>query len=145
MELICQNAQARQQMYTIKQEGEEIDFTNFFLFRLLSTAVFLLIFTVIRGELVLPSRPAWIILLVGATVDVIISRVLYYVALRRMRMSFHALLLTLSPVITIFWSLLLFNTWPSLQGFIGGTAVIIGILIVTLRRNNGREVAQQNE
>jgi drug/metabolite transporter (DMT)-like permease len=71
---------------------------------------------------------------VTATVNVTISRGLYYVALRRFNLSILTILLTLSPVITIVWSVILFGELPSPQGFLGGTAVIAGVLLVTIAR-----------
>jgi drug/metabolite transporter (DMT)-like permease len=116
-----------------KRYGSELDFANFFLFRVASTSGFLLLFALGRSQLTWPSWPAWLILLFAGTVDVVISRVLYYLALRRLSLTFHTIILTLSPVITILWSLFLFGEWPTRQGVIGGTAVIIGVAIVTLR------------
>jgi O-acetylserine/cysteine efflux transporter len=121
----------------VKRYGGEIEFGNFFLFRVASTTTFLLLFSASSGQLELPSFDAWMIIMLAATVDVVISRVLYYLALRRLRLSFHAIILTLSPVITILWSLALFDTRPSLQGFAGGAAVIAGVAIVTSRQREG--------
>ena len=118
----------------VKRHGSDIEFTNFFLFRVASITGFLLLFTIGRGQLVWPGWQVWPLLLLTGTVDVVVSRVLYYLALRRLQMSFHAILLTLSPVITILWSLVLFGTWPSLQGMLGGTAVIAGVIIVTIHK-----------
>jgi drug/metabolite transporter (DMT)-like permease len=56
--------------------------------------------------------------------------------LRRVRMSFHAIILTMSPVVAILWSLLLFRETPTIQGFMGGAAVIAGVIIVTLSRQH---------
>ena len=114
----------------VKRYGEEIDFANFFFFRVASTAGFLLLFVVGRGEFIWPTGQAWVILFLAATFDVVVSRALYYVALRRLQMSSHAIVLTLTPVITILWSLALFGEIPTLQGLIGGTAVITGVLMV---------------
>ena len=108
-----------------------MEFSNFFLWRVASTTAFLLLFTTVRGQLVWPVREAWLIIIVAGTVDVVISRVLYYVALRRLKMSIHTIILTLSPVLTVLWSLLLFSETPSTQALIGGVAVITGVLIVT--------------
>jgi drug/metabolite transporter (DMT)-like permease len=120
----------------VKRYGGEMDFNNFFLFRVATTAAFLLLFTTARGQLQLPPEPAaWFILILTATVDVVISRVLYYLALRRLNLSYFTVLLTLSPVITILWSLALFQERPGLQGLLGGAAVILGVLIVSARRN----------
>lgn len=121
----------------VKRYGGGIEFTNFFLFRVACTAVFLIIFAAARQQLVIPPLPAWPYLVLAGTVDVVISRVLYYQVLRRLQMSYHAILLTLSPVVTILWSLLLFQTWPTRYGWGGGTAVLIGIFIVTQSRRKG--------
>jgi len=118
----------------VKRYGQQIDFANFFLFRVGSTSFFLLLFLVGQGSWQKPSSTAWLVLLLVATVDVVCSRVLYYLALRRLQMSHHAILLTLSPVIAVLWSLLLFGEAPTWQGFLGGTAVLLGVVIVTWRQ-----------
>jgi len=123
----------------VKRHGGELEFRNFFLWRIASTTGFLLIFTVARGQLAWPEPRAWIILFAAGTVDVVISRVLYYLALRRLRMSFHTVILTLSPVITILWSLALFGELPTLQGLIGGAAVLTGVAIITVGRSRAKE------
>ena len=119
----------------VKRHGQAIDFTNFFLFRMMASILFLLIFAVGRGEMVWPTgvRVWWILLLAG-TVNVTVSRSLYYLALRRYKLSILTILLTLSPVVTILWSWVLFGVWPSLQGLVGGTAVIAGVILVTMSR-----------
>jgi O-acetylserine/cysteine efflux transporter len=118
----------------VKRYGNDIDFANFFLYRIGSTALFLFLFSVFAGNLQWPTAPAWGILLLAGTVDVVISRILYYVALRRLQISVHAVVLTLSPVVTSVWSLLLFGTWPTLTGFIGGAVVIAGVILVSRGR-----------
>jgi len=70
----------------------------------------------------------------AGTVDVTISRGLYYLALRRLKLSLLSLVLTLSPVVTMGWTLLLFGITPAPQQLVGGAAVIVGILMVTLGR-----------
>ena len=123
----------------VKRHGGELEFRNFFLWRIACTTGFLLLFTAARGQLVWPSRQAWIILIMAGTVDVVISRVLYYLALRRLRMSFHTIILTLSPVITVLWSIALFGELPTLQGLLGGAAVIGGVAIITVGRSRDKE------
>lgn len=115
----------------VKRHGGQMDFGNFFLFRVASVTGFLLLFTSIRGQLIWPTWEAWRFLILAGTIDVVFSRVLYYLALRRLQMSFHTIILTLSPVITIFWSLILFSEKPTAQSFVGGAAVILGVVIVT--------------
>lgn len=128
----------------VKQHGGELEFRNFFFWRVASTTGFLLLFTTARGQLVWPSRQAWFILILAGTVDVVISRVLYYLALRRLRMSFHTVILTLSPVITILWSIALFGELPTVQGLAGGAAVIAGVAIITAGRLRGKVPADQS-
>jgi drug/metabolite transporter (DMT)-like permease len=97
----------------------------------------LLLFTLGRGELVWPSgREVWLILIVTATVNVVISRSLYYIVLRRINLSILTIILTLTPVVTILWSVTFFGESPTLQGFVGGAAVILGVLLVTLSQRN---------
>lgn len=115
----------------VKRHGGDMEFSNFFLWRVASTTAFLLLFTTARGQWVWPGREAWIIIIVAGTVDVVISRVLYYLALRRLKMSIHTIILTLSPVLTVLWSVLLFSERPSTQALLGGVAVILGVVIVS--------------
>jgi len=118
----------------VKRHGEAIDFGNFFLFRIVTTAAFLFLYAGARRQLVWPSATAWLLVLVAGTVDVAISRSLYYLSLRRMPMSIHTIILTLSPVVTILWALLLFGALPTSLGLAGGALVVLGVAVVTLRR-----------
>ena len=87
------------------------------------------------------GREVWFLLLLTGTVNVTISRSLYYIVLRRIDLSILTILLTLSPVITILWSVALFGERPSLQGLLGGTAVILGVILVTMnQRDNNKPV-----
>lgn len=128
----------------VKQYGDEMDFLNFFFFRILMTSFFLGVFAAGQGELVWVSNGRHLLLLIFVgTVDVVISRLLYYFALRKLNLSIHAIFLTLSPVFTIGWSLLLFGERPSLQGFLGGTAVLLGVMGVSWA--NQRKVARSGQ
>ena len=115
----------------VKRYSSGIDFANFFFFRLLGTTAALLAIATVTHSLSWPTPIAWFWVVVTGVVDVLISRVLYYVALRRLNMSIHSLILTLSPVATILWSFFLFRTLPGLQQLIGGLTVMAGVLIVT--------------
>ncbi len=114
-----------------KRYTQGIDMGNFILFRMANTTAFLILFTTARAEWVIPSGPVWVILLLAGTIDVTISRILYYLALRRLNLSVHAIILTLSPVVTILIAMLLFNTWPTVQQLAGGAAILVGVLIVS--------------
>lgn len=118
----------------VKRYGEEITFGDFFLFRIGSIAFFLFLFAAARGQLVWPSPVAWALVIVAGTVDVVISRSLFYLSLRRMPMSIHTVILTLSPVVTILWALVLFGDKPTATSLIGGALVILGVFVVTRRR-----------
>jgi drug/metabolite transporter (DMT)-like permease len=113
-----------------KRYGTGMSLPDFFLFRLGATAVFLLFVVTARDELYLPTGwQAWAILFLTGTVNIVVSRGLYYLTLKRLNLSFHAIILTLSPVVTIGWTMLLFGIWPTAQQLIGGTAVIIGVML----------------
>lgn len=121
-------------MAIVKRYGDALEFFNFFFFRLLLTAAFLLLFATARRALVWPSATAWGLLLLVATVDVLISRSLYYLALRRLNVSLLSVILTLSPVAAVLWSILLFGERPNAQQLLGGAVVLIGVGVVAGRR-----------
>jgi drug/metabolite transporter (DMT)-like permease len=128
-----------------KRYTGQIEFLDFFFFRLLCTTGFLLFFAFSRRALAWPSANAWLLLVLVGTVDVVVSRTLYYVALRRFKMSIHSIVLTLSPVVAICWTLLLFGTFPNSQQLVGGVGVLLGVLIVTIsqvQRNAGTAAAE---
>jgi drug/metabolite transporter (DMT)-like permease len=119
-----------------KRYGGDIEFLNFFFVRLLCTTGFLFLFALGRGALVWPSTTTWLLLALVGTVDVMVSRTLYYIALRRLKMSVHSLVLTLSPVLAVCWSMALFDTFPTSQQIVGGVAVLLGVLLVTVSRKS---------
>ena len=106
-------------------------FIEFFFYRLLLTTAFLCVFVVAFGTLVMPDAYTWLILLVAGTVDVVISRSLYYLTLRLLTMSLHTIILTLSPVVSILVSFLLFQTFPTVASLIGGAAILAGVYLAT--------------
>ncbi|MBK8045700.1 MAG: DMT family transporter [Anaerolineales bacterium] len=118
----------------VKRYGEAMPFLDFFFHRLLFTTVFLLIFALVGRQLVWPDAMTWGILIVVGTVDVVISRALYYKTLRMFSMAVHTIILTLSPVVSIVVALFLFGTFPSVQELIGGAAVLAGVVFVTRGR-----------
>jgi drug/metabolite transporter (DMT)-like permease len=113
-----------------KRYSENVDLFNFFFARVCSIAFFGFLFAAMRDSLARPSAKAWPLLLLSGTVDVVISRFLYYVALRRMKLSVLTIILTLSPVVSVLWAFTLFRTLPSLQESIGGFLVLIGAILV---------------
>jgi drug/metabolite transporter (DMT)-like permease len=125
----------------VKRYGGQIDFTNFFFFRIFATTAMLFVIAAGRRVLVWPQPDAWAIITLTAVVDIIISRVLYYAALRRLTMSIHTIVLTLGPVATILWSRILFGTLPGRQEMIGGITVLIGVMLVTWPRKQSADEA----
>jgi len=127
-----------------KRYGGGMSLPDFFLFRLGGTTAFLLFVVIARNEFYMPtSWQAWTILFLTGTVNIVLSRGLYYLTLKRLNLSLHAIILTLSPVVTIGWTLLLFGVWPTFQQLIGGTAVIAGVMMtvaqVRLRKVGGTQ------
>jgi drug/metabolite transporter (DMT)-like permease len=118
----------------VKRYGGEMDLITFFIFRLASTTSFLFFFNLASGGLVWPSPQTWLILALVGTLDIVISRGLYYLALRYLRLSLHSIILTLSPVLAIIWALWLFEAIPNPQQLLGGAAVLAGILVITTSR-----------
>ena len=113
-----------------KRFGSDIPLAEFFLFRLAATTFFLLLIALARNEVVMPpSWAAWMVLFLTGTVNIVLSRALYYLALQRLNLSLHSIILTLSPVVAIGWTLLLFGIWPTSQQLAGGAAVILGVML----------------
>jgi drug/metabolite transporter (DMT)-like permease len=118
----------------VKRYGSDIPFGDFMFFRVASVAGVLVLLAAAQGALVWPTPLAWGWLLLAATVNVVISRGLYYLALRRLDMSFLTIILTLTPVVTWLWSIALFGGRPTLQEIGGGIATLVGVLVVTSSR-----------
>jgi drug/metabolite transporter (DMT)-like permease len=120
----------------VKRYGEEIDFIEFFFFRVLATCSLMFCVALGKKALIWPTKTAWLLILLTATVDVVISRSLFYLVLRRLKMSIHAIVLTLSPLAAILWSYTLFDTPPTVQQIIGGVGVLLGASMVTIRQSD---------
>ncbi len=128
-----------------KKFSGDIGLTSFFFARLLASSAAIFLFTFFSRSLVWPSRAAWPYILLTGTIDVAVSRYLYYFALRKVRLTVLTIILTLSPVVAILWSTILFNSKLSSQQIIGGIIVIAGVLIVGLRRNRNAWDPEESE
>ena len=117
-----------------KRHAQDLDFIHFFFFRLLFTTVFLFLFSAVRGAIAWPSATAWPLLVLVGTTDVVISRTLYYIALRRLSLSLHTIALTLSPLVAVLWAFGLFGEFPGPQQLFGGGVVLAGVLSASLGR-----------
>ena len=118
----------------VKRHGGDIPFGEFMFFRMASVAGVLVLLALAQGALVWPTPLAWGWLVIAATVNVVISRGLYYLALRRLDMSLLSIILTLTPVVTWLWSMALFGGRPTRLEIVGGIATLAGVLIVTSSR-----------
>ena len=118
----------------VKRFGGDIPFAEFMLFRVSCTAAVLVLLVLAQGALVWPGAQAWGWLVVAGAVNVVLSRGLYYLALRRLDMSLLTIILTLTPVVTWLWSLVLFGGRPTGQETVGGIATLAGVLVVTASR-----------
>lgn len=118
----------------VKKYGGNMDFLDFFAWRIASTMLMSFVATTAWGQWALPRGLGWFWLLVAATTDVVLSRALYYMSLRRLKISLHTLILTMSPVMAAIWSFLLFNLHPTIQQVIGGIVVMLGVATVSFMR-----------
>jgi drug/metabolite transporter (DMT)-like permease len=118
----------------VKRFGGDIAFGDFMFFRVASVAVVLVALALAQGAMVWPTPLAWGWLVVAAAVNVVLSRGVYYLALRRLDMSFLTIVLTLTPVVTWLWSFALFGGRPTGIEVGGGVATLAGVLLVTASR-----------
>jgi drug/metabolite transporter (DMT)-like permease len=119
----------------VKRYGSDMDFVEFFFFRILSITIVLFFLAIGRNALIWPGATAWALIFLTATIDVVISRALFYLVLRQIQMSVFSIVLALSPVVAVLWTVVLFNTVPAIQQLIGGIGVILGVFMVTVKRN----------
>lgn len=118
----------------VKRNGNTMGFVNFFFGRLLLTTLWMLLSGVLQGALSMPDLPGLGIVALAGIVDVVISRALFYLLLRRIRVSALAVALTLSPAVAAAWSFVFYGTVPSLQQIIGGAVVLAGVVVVARAR-----------
>jgi drug/metabolite transporter (DMT)-like permease len=118
----------------VKRFAGEIPFGEFMFFRVAAVAAVLVVLAVAQGAVVWPTAEAWGWVAVAAAVNVVLSRGVYYLALRRLDMSFLAIVLTLTPVVTWLWSVLAFGGQPTATEIGGGLATLVGVLLVTASR-----------
>jgi O-acetylserine/cysteine efflux transporter len=119
----------------VKRFGGEIPFGEFMFFRVASVAAVLVALALVQGAVVWPTPVAWAWLVVAAAVNVVFSRGVYYLALRRLDMSFLTIVLTLTPVVTWLWSIALFGGRPTAIEVAGGIATLAGVVLVTASRS----------
>jgi O-acetylserine/cysteine efflux transporter len=118
----------------VKRFAGEIPFGEFMFFRVAAVAAVLVVLAVAQGVVVWPTVVGWGWLLVAAAVNIVLSRGVYYLALRRLDMSFLTIVLTLTPVVTWGWSIVLFGGRPTVVEIAGGIATLAGVLLVTASR-----------
>lgn len=128
----------------VKKYGADFNFLEFFAFRLLTTSFFIFIWNIFTIKMTWPSMKAWPILITVAVAEVAISRALYYMILRKYPISILSIILTISPVLTIVWSFLIFEILPKPIHLLGGLGIIIGVVIMSgLRGKNKKPVEEK--
>ena len=118
----------------VKRFAGTIPFGEFMFFRVASVASVVTALAFAQGEVVWPGAVAWWWIALAAAVNVVLSRGVYYLALRRLDMTFLTIVLTLTPVVTWLWSILLFGGRPTAVEIAGGIATLAGVLLVTATR-----------
>jgi O-acetylserine/cysteine efflux transporter len=118
----------------VKRFGGDIPFAEFMFFRVGSTTAVLALLTLAQGAFAWPDAATWGWLVAAGTVNVVVSRGLYYLALRRLDMSLLTIILTLTPVLTWLFSIAFFGGRPTAQEMAGGIATLAGVLVVTASR-----------
>jgi drug/metabolite transporter (DMT)-like permease len=78
-----------------------------------------------------PGPTAWLILVLAAAVNVVLSRWLYDLALRRLDRTVLTIALTLSPVVTWLWSIPLFGGRPTPTELVGGVMIVVRVIVVS--------------
>jgi drug/metabolite transporter (DMT)-like permease len=126
----------------VKRFAGEIPFGEFMFFRVAAVAAVLVVLALAQGAVVWPTAEAWVWVAVAAAVNVVLSRGLYYLALRRLDMSFLTIVLTLTPVVTWLWSVLAFGGQPTAIEIGGGLATLAGVLLVTASRAGWLDTAR---
>ena len=114
----------------VKKYGGKFDFLEFYAFRMICNCLCLLVWAVFTTDFVVPPAGALPYLLLVAAVDICISRPLYYAVLHRYSISILSILLTISPILTVVWSLVLFHTVPTWMQLAGGVAVLSGVAVM---------------
>ena len=122
----------------VKRFAGEIAFGEFMFFRVASVAAALVVLALAQSAVVWPTPVAWGWLVLAAAVNVVLSRGVYYLALRRLDMSFLTIVLTLTPVVTWVWSIAVFGGRPTAVEVAGGAATLAGVLLVTVSRAGSR-------
>lgn len=117
----------------VKRYGGSIDFVEFFFWRVTATAGFLAMLVTAQGAWSLPSPAALLTVFIAGTVDVTISRALYYLTLRKLTLTLHTILLIMSPVLAVVISVIRFGESPSGQEWLGGAAILLGVALVTIQ------------
>lgn len=128
-----------------KRYGSSMDFFDFFFFRLLFTSIVLILFCFAKQELVWPPKDTWLLLIVVGTVDVVISRAFYYLAMRQLTVSMLSVSLTLSPALAVVWAVFFFDAFFTAKQIIGGILVLMGVLLALVRSSTSRAQLKHKE
>lgn len=117
---------------------KNIDPVSLVCFRVFYTAIFVTIYAAATRTLQPFPAHQLPLLTVAVIINAVIGFILLYKALELLDVSKVAVIRTLDPFVVIIFALAAFHTIPSLSQLIGGTLVVIGVLVTiyghTLRK-----------
>lgn len=93
------------------------------------TALFLLLYAVVFSKLQPFPINQLPLLVAGTTVNAVIGFVFFYKALELIDVSKVAIIRTLDPFVVVVYVLAVFHTLPSAHQFLGGSLVVLGVLV----------------
>lgn len=103
--------------------------------RTLYTALFLLIYAAVFSKLQPFPLEQIPFLLIAVIVNALFGFVFFYKALELLDVSKVAIIRTLDPFVVVVYALVLFHTLPTFNEFVGGTFVVIGVLVTMYGHN----------
>jgi drug/metabolite transporter (DMT)-like permease len=115
---------------------DSFHFIEFLFFRILAVSGLMFCVAVGKNALIWPTKTAWLLITLTATVDTVVSRALYYLVLRRLQMSVHAIVMALNSIAAISWTYLFFDIAPTAQQLFGGVGILVGVSMVIIRQRN---------
>ena len=101
--------------------------------RVLFTSAFLLIFVLVTSSLQPVPYSALPVLIIGAGIIATTGFVFYYKALEHADISKVAVIRTLDPFMVVIYAYIAFRTLPLFQEIFGGSLIVFGVLIITLK------------
>jgi len=104
-------------------------------FRVTFAPMLILIYILLTSEFQLPSQNMIILSLVGGALVGVVAFVLYFKSMELIDVSKAAVVRSLDPFIVVIYSFVILGDLISAQQFIGGTIIVLGILILAIAQS----------